>query len=352
MNDLKVVLGLSGGIDSAAAAIMLKEKGMDVTALYFDVVKDADPDAKERAFSLCKALNIPLEYVDLSERFEKIIIDPFCESYKLGCTPMPCIVCNPYVKWWILKEYADKIDAKWLATGHYAQIEEKDGFFYIKKSKNSLKDQSYMLAGLSQDILSRVYFPLSCFESKEQVRAFVRYRGIDIPENLKESQDICFVSGDYRDFLTQRGIDSMPGNFVNENGEIIGKHPGYTNFTIGQRKGLGMGFGKPMFVKEIHPESGDVVLCEDDALFTNDILVSLSNFAKYGEIQYVPKEYLNKDVYIKIRYGAKPALARISETDEEGIAKLHFVDAQRAPAFGQYAVFYDGDLVIGCGVIS
>jgi len=352
MDNKKVVLGLSGGIDSAACAIILKEKGYDVTALYFDVVKNSDLESKNRAENLCKTLNIPFHYVDISTRFEKVIIEPFCESYLLGQTPMPCLMCNPYIKWWILKEYADEIDAYYLATGHYAQIIEKDGYFYIKKSKNIVKDQSYMLAGLDQTILKRALFPLEEFSNKDDVRNYVKEHNIEIPEYLKESQDICFVEKDYRDFLKDRNISSKTGHFINENGEIIGNHMGYTNFTIGQRKGLGMGFGKPMYVKKIDPNSGDVVLCEDDGLYQKDIDITIANFAKYGHISNVPDEYNNKEFDVKIRYAAKPAKAVLKKIDQQGNATFYFESDQRAPAAGQYTVFYDGDIVIGCGIIS
>jgi len=352
MDNKKVVLGMSGGVDSAAAAILLKEKGYKVVALYFDVLQNGDQNSKNRAENLCKQLNISFNYVNLWERFEKVIIEPFCLSYELGCTPMPCISCNPFIKWWALKELADEIDAKWLATGHYAQIVNIDDVYYVKKSKNLEKDQSYMLAGLDQSILSRAIFPLSEFENKNDVRDFVKSHGLQLPENLKESQDICFVPKDYRDFLAERKVNSKPGNFIDEQGNVIGSHKGYTNFTIGQRRGLGMGFGKPMYVKYIDSDTGNVTLCEDEGLYHKQIAITVVNFAKYGRVYSVPEEYNGKSFYTKIRYAAKPALAKISNYKEEGLALLEFETDQRAPAFGQYTVFYDDDIVIGCGVIS
>jgi len=351
MDDKKVVLGMSGGVDSAAAAIILKEKGYEVTALYFDVLKKGDVDAKKRAEDLCQKLNIELNYVNLWERFEKVIIEPFCESYALGCTPMPCISCNPYIKWWALRELADEIGAKWLSTGHYSKIVNIDDVYYIKKSSNKLKDQSYMLAGLDQSYLSRIIFPLENYENKDDVKAFVKSKGLEFPESLKESQDICFVPRDYRDFLKERNVDSKPGNFVDEKGNIIGTHKGHTNFTIGQRKGLGMGFGKPMYVKSIDADNGNVMLCEDEGLYHNDIMITVVNFAKFGRVNAVPEEYENKDFMVKIRYAAIPCMAKLN-TKDGAVACLSFEKAQRAPAFGQYTVFYDGDIVIGCGVIS
>ncbi len=351
MDKNKVVLGLSGGIDSTASALLLKEKGMEVHALYFDVTEDGNEYARNRAEELCKEIGIDFKYVDIHERFEEIIIKPFCKEYENGRTPMPCMVCNPYIKWRVLKEYADEIGAYYLSSGHYGRIEEKDGVYYVRRSPNQKKDQSYMLARLGQEILSRIIFPLSEFTDKKDVKAYVEDHGISIPETLGESQDICFISGDYRDFLAQRDILSKEGNFIGENGEILGKHNGHTGFTIGQGKGFGMGFNKKVYVKKIDPESGDIYLCEDKDLYSKLIGIKICNFAKYGEIDYIPEEYLGQTFEVKIRYAAKPALAVLTESTNKGMAVLSFEDAQRGPTPGQYAVLYKDDLVIGCGII-
>ena len=352
LDSKKVVLGLSGGIDSAASALLLKETGMQVHALYFDVTDCGNTDAKSRAEALCSQLGISFRYINLSDRFEKIIIEPFCKAYLGGCTPMPCMVCNPYIKWAVLKEYADEIGAYYLATGHYARTENIDGTVYIKRSENTSKDQSYMLARLGQDILSRALFPLSGFADKAEVKAYIMKKGIIIPENLKESQDICFISGDYRDFIASREISSAPGNFIDERGQILGRHSGYASFTVGQGKGFGMGFNKKLYVKSINTETGDVVLCEDPALYTDTVDISICNFAGYGEIDYIPDEYMGEHFDVKIRYTAKPADAVLFAGGERGLATLKFKDLQRGPTPGQYAVFYKNDLVIGCGIIS
>lgn len=352
MDTNKVVLGLSGGTDSAAAAILLKEKGMDVTALYFDVTKEGDADARTRAEELAKDLSIPFLYRNVWDKFEKIIIEPFCYAYENGCTPMPCMVCNPYIKWQVLKETADELGAYWLATGHYANLAEEEGVFYVKKAANLQKDQSYMLARLGQSILSRAIFPLGEYASKDDVKELVRAYGLSLPASLKESQDICFISGNYKDFLVGRGFTPVPGNFVDEAGSVIGTHNGYTSFTIGQGKGLGMGFNKKMYVKEIRPETAEVVLSENEALYTYTVAISVCSFAKYGECSRVPEEYQEKEFQVKIRYAAKPGIAVLRPKEEQGIADLIFHEAQRAPAFGQYAVLYAEDKVIGCGIIS
>ncbi len=347
----KVVLGLSGGVDSTASALILKEKGMEVHALYFDVTKEGNEYAKRRAGEVCEQLNISFKYVNAYERFEELIIKPFCSEYENGRTPMPCMVCNPYVKWYVLKQYADEIGAYYLSSGHYASLKEVDGIYYIQKSPNFRKDQSYMLARLGQDILSRIIFPLSSFTDKKDVKEYVENHGIHIPETLGESQDICFISGDYRDFLAKRDILSKKGNFLDENGKIIGSHTGHTSFTVGQGKGFGMGFNKKVYVKRIDPDTGDIYLCEDKDLYSKIVGIKICNFAKYGEIDYIPEEYINDLFEVKIRYAAKPSLAKITAGESKGTALLTFDDAQRGPTPGQYAVLYKNDLVIGCGII-
>lgn len=353
MDENKVILGLSGGVDSAAAALLLKEKGMDITALYFDVTQKGDKDAGLRAEKLAAELQIPFLYRNVWERFEQIIVTPFCKAYQEGCTPMPCIVCNPYIKWKLLQEEADKIGAKWLATGHYARITEENGVFYGAKAANRKKDQSYMLARLGQDILSRALFPLENFQTKEEVRSYVLSKGISLPEDIGESQDICFISGNYKDFLAEKGYLPVPGFFVDEKGNILGKHNGYSGFTIGQSKGFGMGFNKKMYVKAIHPESAEVVLCENENLFTRTVPISVCSFAKYGECGELPEEYKEKEFDVKIRYAALPSPAVLHPSDNHpGRAELLFRESQRAPAPGQYAVFYSNEKVIGCGIIT
>ncbi len=351
MDENKVILGLSGGVDSAAAAILLKEKGMDVTALYFDVTQKGEPSARKKAEALASALQIPLLYQNVSELFEQKIIEPFCRTYVSGRTPMPCIDCNPLIKWQVLKDAADAAGAKWVATGHYARICRENDIFYASCAANRKKDQSYMLARLDQSILSRALFPLGEFKDKEEVRQLVASRGIILPENLEESQDICFISGDYKEFLAERGYQTVPGNFVDATGRILGRHSGCVNFTIGQGKGLGMGFNKKMYVKEIRPESAEVVLCENDGLFSKNVEISLCSFAKYSSCRSIPEEYRDLSFDVKIRYAAKPASAILHPTEKPGFAQLLFQEAQRAPAPGQYAVFYAKDKVIGCGII-
>lgn len=352
MDKNKVILGISGGIDSAAAAILLREKGMEVYALYFDVIKGDHDTDRMNAESICKRLGIPFVYVDISKRFNDLIISSFIQSYKNGRTPMPCMICNPYIKWWILREYADSLGAYWLATGHYADIALMDDYYYIKRSINTSKDQSYMLSRLDQSILSRAVFPLSDFSSKTMVRDFVAFKGFELLKRANESQDICFVDKDYRTFLYERGIESKKGDFIDEQGNVLGKHNGIHKYTVGQGKGFGMGFNKKVYVRSIDPDTGNIVLCENDGLFTSSIIIDVCSFAKYGEIDYVPEEYSGRVFDVKIRYSAAFAKAKLVALSESGKAKLLFECPQRAPAPGQYAVFYANDLVIGCGIIS
>lgn len=336
----KVVLGLSGGVDSAAASILLKQKGYEVIALYFDVVKGKEEE-RNKAEKLASLLNIQFIYKDLSHEFNKIIIQDFCTEYQNGRTPNPCIFCNPLIKWKVLKETADELGAKYISSGHYARIKEIDGIYYVQKAVNIAKDQSYMLSRLGQDILSRVIFPLGEIGDKQLTRKIVQDLDIETSQG-KDSQDICFINNNYVDYLKMVGITAKTARFISSDKKLIQQSdkPIYC-FTIGQRKGLGIALGSPCFVTKIDAQTGDVTLSTDENdLFKDQVL--LNNVFKTS--------ILNDGKYmVKLRYAGTPAECELINRGKYII--LSFKMPQRAPTPGQAAVIYADDIVVGCGII-
>lgn len=375
MKKNKVVLGLSGGVDSTAAALLLQEKGYQVTGMYFSVKNDEA--GRKRAEETASQLGIELICRDLSRQFEEIVIGNFCSEYMKGRTPNPCIICNPNIKFKALTEAADEIGAYYIATGHYAGTfyEEQSGRWYIRRAANEKKDQSYMLYRLGQEVISRLLLPLNNAQDKEQIRDIARQRSMKNAE-AKDSQEICFIDSDdnYKDFLNRRGITAPAGSFTDVEGNVLGQHQGILNYTIGQRKGLGIALGKPAFVTAIDSENNRVVLGDNDDLFSRDVIsdgnillgVDLVKLWRGGSLTDAADAEtekaaesaaavgfigINDGLKAKIRYAAKPAEARI-EILEDGRIKTVFEESQRAVTPGQSIVFYRDDLVIGGGFIS
>lgn len=350
----KAVLGLSGGVDSTTAALLLKEQGLEVIGFYFDVLGGSREGA-EAAADLARQLDIPFVCRDVSEIFDKIVIDNFCGEYACGRTPNPCVVCNPAVKFRQLLEVADEQGAYYIATGHYARVarDEASGFSCICKGANEKKDQSYMLYRLGQDVLSRLLLPLGGFEDKERTRELARDHGLSNAD-ASDSQEICFIDDQresYGEFLARRGVPVIEGNFVDKSGRILGRHKGISCYTIGQRKGLGVALGKPAFVTRIDPVSGDVTLGDNEDLFQRQVL-SKDNFFAETSGSSLPAAFSGSmAVSAKIRYAAKAAAAVVTKTSD-GHLLTTFEEPQRAAAPGQSIVFYDGDRVIGGGFID
>lgn len=359
----KVILGLSGGVDSTAAALLLQEKGYEVTGLYFDIHPEGSQpqsgsdavSARERACRAAEQLGIEFIYKNAAYDFEKKVISDFCREYACGRTPNPCVVCNPSVKFAALLEAADQIGAYYIATGHYADTyyDEEAELWYIKKAANEKKDQSYMLYRLGQEAISRLLMPLNHMEDKENVRQIAREKAM-VNSEAKDSQEICFIEeGDsYKEFLRRRGVTAPEGDFVDADGNVLGRHRGILDYTIGQRKGLGIALGKPAFVTAIDREKNQVVLGGNRELFHREVVSSgnilqgklLSQCQGQGLIGF-------NDITAKIRYAAKPAKARL-ELMQDGRLKTIFDEPQRAATPGQSIVFYDGDLVLGGGFID
>lgn len=375
MKNKKVVLGLSGGVDSTTAALLLQEKGYEVIGLYFDAMGKGREDAGAvRAEMAAKQLGIKFLYRDVSNIFREKVIGNFCSEYVCGRTPNPCIVCNPDVKFKTLLAAADEEGADWIATGHYAgtyQDPESEEWF-IRRAKSEAKDQSYMLYRLGEDVISRLILPLNDAEDKEAVREIARKKALKNAED-KDSQEICFIEDgdDYKAFLRRNGCDLPKGDFVDADGNILGEHQGILHYTIGQRKGLGIALGKPAFVTGIDSEKNQVVLGENQDLFKTKV-VSDGNILlgiDFSRLAQQEREARQADgesgearslgiigfddmsgITAKIRYAAKPAAASLKLLPDGKILTT-FEEPQRAPTPGQSIVFYRDDLVLGGGFI-
>ena len=358
MNKNKVILGLSGGVDSTTAALLLKDKGYDVTGLYFDIHDEASSTYKplrERAEKAAEQLGIGFIYRNVADMFDDIVIGNFCREYACGHTPNPCIVCNPDVKFRTLLDAADETGAYHIATGHYADTfyDEASGLWHIKMAANRRKDQSYMLYRLGQEAISRLMLPLNEVEDKEEVRKLARSKALENAD-AKDSQEICFIDSDdnYKDFLARRGVKPQEGDFIDAAGNILGRHKGITHYTIGQRKGLGIALGKPAFVTAINSSTNEVVLGSNDDLFTTTV-VSAQNILMGQDTATCGDQamkYSGMEVTAKIRYASKPAAAHIN-IDSSGSITTEFAEPQRAVTPGQSVVFYKDDILVGGGFI-
>ena len=342
----KILVGMSGGVDSSVCASVLAEKGYSVSGVTLALLGEdlASSQNIKDAKAVCDRLSIEHYAIDLSEDFKKFVIDYFVNEYIEGKTPNPCIACNKNIKFGKMLKIAKEKGFSKIATGHYARVEYQNGRYLLKKAKDISKDQSYVLYCLSQEQLSSVEFPLGEY-TKPQVREIAQNNGF-VNANKKDSQDICFVpDGDYASFIEKTAnFVSSTGDYINRQGEKIGEHKGVIHYTIGQRKGLGVAFGHPVFVISKNAETNRVVLGEQEELFYKSVLVKDVNFIPFDEL----KGSLN--VTAKLRYNQIPQPAVIKKT-EDGNVLITFNEPQRAPSPGQAAVFYDGDIVVGGGII-
>lgn len=337
-----VFVAISGGVDSAAAAILLKERGYNVRGVTLRLKPDnlADKDIED-AKAVADTLNIPLDVLDMREEFKKVT-DYFCNEYLEGRTPNPCVMCNPNVKLGKLLEYTLSQGGDLLATGHYANIiKDENDVYYIKRNPSS-KDQSYFLCGLNQHILSHVVFPIADL-SKPEIRQLASESNIPVAEK-KDSQEVCFIpDNDYISFIEQEfKPQATPGDFLSSSGEKLGTHSGIYKYTIGQRKGLGA-FGKPMYVLSIDTEKNAVIIGDNNELFKEKIYIKDINFLS----GVAPENEFQCEV--KIRCAARPAKATLTLSGEMG--EIVFQDPQRAAAPGQTAAIYIDDILIGGGTI-
>jgi len=341
----KVVIGMSGGVDSAVSAYLLKEKGYDVVGVTMQIW-ETDYDggccglsAIDDARKVADMLGIEHYVLNFRDDFKKHVVDNFVAEYKIGRTPNPCIACNRYIKWQSLLTKSLQLGADYIATGHYAKIATANNRFAIQRSDAGAKDQSYALFNLTQEQLKHTLFPLGEY-SKDKIREIANTLKLEVA-NKPDSQEICFIpDNNYGNYLEQY-LDTQEGNFIDINGEKIGKHKGIIYYTIGQRKNLGMTFGKPMYVKKILPEANDVMLADDKDIFDDHLTAE--------DVNFMYKELITGSmrVFAKIRYSHTPAPATISF--ENGVLHCVFDSPQRAVTPGQAAVFYDADGNIICG---
>lgn len=356
-NKKTVVVGMSGGVDSSVAAYLLKKQGYDVIGVTMQIWQEADIDTVENEGGCCglsavedarrvaAQIGIPYYVMNFREVFQKNVIDYFVREYREGRTPNPCIACNRYVKWESLLQKSLAIGADYIATGHYAKIKQlANGRYTLIHSDAKGKDQTYALYNLTQNQLAHTLFPLGIYE-KSRIRQIAEEAGLQVAHK-PDSQEICFVpDNDYAGFLEREtGESERPGNFVNRRGEVLGRHKGIGHYTIGQRKGLGIAFGEPMFVVEIRPDTDEVVLGRGEEVFTNHLTAQKVNYMAVDHFEE------GQEVMARIRYNHEGAAAVIKEIGEDSFS-LVFKEPVRAVTPGQAVVLYDQDLVLGGGTI-
>ena len=357
----RVLVAMSGGIDSSVAAVMLHEQGYEVIGMTMKTWDYASSGSSKKETGCCSLdsindarniavnLGFPHYILDIREEFGDYVINHFTDEYLAGRTPNPCVLCNTHIKWDALLRRADKLDCEFIATGHYANLREENSRFVISKGLDENKDQSYALWGISQASLSRTMYPLGKLR-KTEIREMAMERGFVELVNKSESYEICFVpDNDYRGFLKRRvtGLEEQVfgGEFVLEDGSVVGKHEGYPFYTVGQRKGLGIALGYPVYVTEIQKDSNRVVLGTFDELSRNGMYVNQLNLSKYADISGE-----RKDTITKVRYNDPGTPAVIEQVGDT--MKVYFGKGVSAIAPGQAAVFYEGDDVIGGGWIT
>ncbi len=355
----RVVVGMSGGVDSSVAAYLLKKQGYEVTGVTMQIWQDEDAAAAAENGGCCglsavddarrvaQMLDIPYYVMNFREDFKKYVIDYFVEEYLNGRTPNPCNACNRYVKWESLLRRSLQIGADYIATGHYARVEQlANGRYAVKNSVTAAKDQTYALYALTQEQLARTLMPIGDY-TKDEIRRIAAEAGLPVAHK-PDSQDICFVpDGDYAAFLDREAGDRVPGpgNFVSMDGEVLGTHRGITHYTIGQRKGLNLAMGHPVFVAAIRPEKNEVVIGEDADIRSNVIICEHVNYMAMENLD-APRRALAK---IRYAHGGSPCLL---EKLPDGRVKCTFDEPVRAATPGQAAVFYEDGYVLGGGIIT
>lgn len=359
MEKKKVVIGMSGGVDSSVAAWLLKEQGYDVIGVTMQIWQDEENEVMEENGGCCGLsavedarrvagqLGIPYYVMNFKREFKERVMDYFVDEYLRGRTPNPCIACNRYVKWESLLRRSLAIGADYIATGHYARVEQLPGGRYaVRTSVTAAKDQTYALYNLTQDQLAHTLMPVGEY-TKEEIREMAEKLGLQVAHK-KDSQEICFIPDhDYAAFIERErgGQVPGPGNFVSESGEVLGRHKGITHYTVGQRKGLNLSMGRPVFVTAIRPETNEVVIGEGQDVFTDHLTCSGLNFMAIPDLTK-PRRALAK---IRYAHAGAPCLMERIGPDR---LRVTFDEPVRAVTPGQAVVFYDGEYVLGGGTIE
>lgn len=350
---------MSGGVDSSVAAMMLHEQGYEVIGITLQTWDYSSSGCKHKETACCSldsvndarqvAVRMGFKHLvlDVRKEFEKIIVNDFVNEYLAGHTPNPCVLCNTHIKWGLLLDKADALGCEFIATGHYARVRKENDRFILTKGIDELKDQSYVLWGLKQEFLSRTIFPLGNI-TKNEIKTSARKAGFDHISDKRESYEICFIpDDDYRSFLEFKipGLREKfdGGNFINTDGKILGKHKGYPFYTIGQRKGLNIATGSPLYVLRIIPDNNTIVLGHKKELQRTSLKVKNYNLIKFDRIPD------NIEVITKIRYKDPGTLSTLIQDSD--IIRVEFKGDVKAIASGQSAVFYDGCDVVGGGII-
>ena len=338
----KVAVALSGGVDSSVSALLLKEAAYDLIGIHMRLWDSPRCDYQAHlAENICRILDIPYHQVNLQKEFEFCVVDYFCQEYQQGRTPNPCVACNQHIKFGLLLDKALSLGADYLATGHYARVEHSSDGHRLLKATDVRKDQSYFLYTLTQEKLGHVLFPLGG-HSKDEVKQMAKQAGL--PTATRSSQDICFISQkNYGTFLSQR-FSTLPGDIVDTQGRKLGQHRGIAFYTIGQRHGLGLASGKPLYIIRIEPESNRIVLGHAKELYSQKLAAQKLNWIS----SKAPGEPIRAKA--KIRYKSKEAETVLFFRN--GSVDVHFAQPQRAVTPGQAIVFYNVDEVLGGGIID
>lgn len=347
MQNKKVLLGMSGGVDSSVSAILLQQQGYEVVGTTLELFAKCHDTTNKDAKSVCDVLGIQHFNYEFKNEFKKYVIDDFINCYANCKTPNPCIECNKYLKFGKMYEKAKELGCNYIATGHYAKTEysEKYNRWVIKKSNAGKKDQSYVLWQIPKNLIEHIIFPLENFENKEQIREIARKYNLNVA-NKPDSEDICFIpDGNYKKFLEENSnIKPNEGDIVTTEGEVLGKHNGLYNYTIGQRKGLGISYKEPLYVIDFNKQKNQVIVGEENKIYSTEMFVNNINLLLFDEI----KEKIK--VKVKTRYSAKEENATI-EMVENDIIKVIFENPVARITPGQSAVFYIDDIVLGGGKI-
>lgn len=343
----KVLLGMSGGVDSSVSALLLQEQGYEVIGVTMQLLDKENIESINDAKKVCQKLGIEHHVVDLKKVFKERVIENFISTYMCAKTPNPCVECNKYLKFGELFNFAKQFECDYIATGHYARIEYSNKYnqYVLAKSKSKLKDQTYFLYDIDKKNLPNIIFPLSDFDDKNEIRKIAEERGLEIAQK-KDSQEICFIeNNNYIEFLQKQnpGKTIERGNIVLKNGKILGTHNGLIHYTIGQRKGIGISYQEPLYVIKLDSEKNEVVVGTEKELYSKELTAKNLNFLVDINLQE------GIEIQAKVRYRANPAKATLKV--EGDFAKVVFEQEQRAITPGQSIVFYMDDIVLAGGKI-